>query len=101
MASCEISSPRSELQSTQPDRRARAITRSRCSTTWKTRARSSLTWPTSLAENGVWVMELHYLPTMLELNAFDVIVHEHLEYYSLAVIERLVAQAGLHAGRAS
>ena len=44
---------------------------------------------TALADNGVWVMELHYLPTMLEMNAFDVIVHEHLEYYSLAVIERL------------
>ena len=53
------------------------------------------TWPTALAEDGVWVMELHYLPLMLELNAFDVIVHEHLEYYSLAVIERLFAEAGL------
>jgi SAM-dependent methyltransferase len=51
----------------------------------------------SLAEDGVWVMELHYLPTMLTQNAFDVIVHEHLEYYSLAVIERLLAQAGLSA----
>lgn len=49
----------------------------------------------SLAEDGVWVMELHYLPSMLESNAFDVIVHEHLEYYSLAVLERLVGQAGL------
>jgi C-methyltransferase C-terminal domain len=49
----------------------------------------------SLAPDGVWVMELHYLPTMLELNAFDVIVHEHLEYYSLAVLERLLADAGL------
>jgi C-methyltransferase C-terminal domain/Putative zinc binding domain/Methyltransferase domain len=49
----------------------------------------------SLAEEGVWVMELHYLPLMLECNAFDVIVHEHLEYYSLAVLERLFVQAGL------
>lgn len=48
-----------------------------------------------LAEDGVWVMELHYLPTMLATNAFDSIVHEHLEYYSLAVLERLVAEAGL------
>ena len=39
----------------------------------------------ALAQDGVWVMELHYLPTMLEMNAFDAIVHEHLEYYSLAV----------------
>jgi hypothetical protein len=49
----------------------------------------------SLAPDGLWVMELHYLPAMLELNAFDVIVHEHLEYYSLAVLERLLGDAGL------
>ena len=48
-----------------------------------------------LAREGVWVMELHYLPLMLEMNAFDAIVHEHLEYYSLAVIERLVGEQGL------
>ena len=40
------------------------------------------------------MIELHYLPMMLEANAFDAIVHEHLEYYSLAVIERLIARRG-------
>jgi hypothetical protein len=49
----------------------------------------------ALAEQGVWVIELHYLPMMLEANAFDAIVHEHLEYYSLAVIERLLGEEGL------
>ncbi len=49
----------------------------------------------ALADDGVWVLELHYLPTMLDMNQFDAIVHEHLEYYSLAVIERLLAEAGL------
>ena len=49
----------------------------------------------ALAEGGIWVIELHYLPMMLEANAFDAIVHEHLEYYSLAVIERLVGEEGL------
>lgn len=48
-----------------------------------------------LAESGIWVIELHYLPLMLEANAFDAIVHEHLEYYSLAVIERLIGEEGL------
>jgi hypothetical protein len=48
-----------------------------------------------LATSGVWVMELHYLPLMLEMNSFDAIVHEHLEYYSLAVLERLFAEEGL------
>lgn len=49
----------------------------------------------ALAERGIWVLELHYLPSMLETNSFDAIVHEHLEYYSLAVIERLVGAEGL------
>ena len=49
----------------------------------------------ALAEGGIWVIELHYLPMMLEANAFDAIVHEHLEYYSLAVLERLVGDEGL------
>jgi hypothetical protein len=54
----------------------------------------------ALADDGVWVMELHYLPSMLEMNQFDAIVHEHLEYYSLAVIERLLGEAGLGVVRA-
>ena len=32
----------------------------------------------ALAEGGIWVIELHYLPAMLAANAFDAIVHEHL-----------------------
>lgn len=54
----------------------------------------------ALADDGVWVVELHYLPTMLETGQFDAIVHEHLEYYSLAVIERLLAEANLGVVRA-
>lgn len=44
-----------------------------------------------LKNDGVWIMELSYLPSMLEQNAFDTIVHEHLEYYHFAVIEHLLA----------
>ena len=40
------------------------------------------------------------MPTMLEMNAFDTICHEHLEYYSLAVIECVLADAGLEIVRA-
>lgn len=54
----------------------------------------------ALADDGVWVIELHYLPAMLDMNQFDAIVHEHLEYYSLAVIERLLGDAGLGVVRA-
>lgn len=45
--------------------------------------------------DGVWIIELSYLPLMMEQNAFDTIVHEHLEYYHLKVLEKLLAQHGL------
>ena len=80
-----------------PDRRAKAITSVAMFYDLEDPAAFVRDVAECLAEDGVWVMELHYLPTMLETNAFDVIVHEHLEYYSLAVIERLLAQAGLSA----
>src|SRR5260370_1144398 len=43
-----------------------------------------------LAEDGLWVLEMSYLPTMLEQSSFDTICHEHLEYYSLTTLERLL-----------
>jgi NDP-4-keto-2,6-dideoxyhexose 3-C-methyltransferase len=48
-----------------------------------------------LLEEGVWVIEMHYLPAVLERNAFDAICHEHLEYYSLSSLEPLLARHGL------
>ena len=36
-----------------------------------------------LDENGVWILQLSYTPLMLIQNAFDNIIHEHLEYYTL------------------
>lgn len=43
-----------------------------------------------LADDGVWVIQMAYLPRKLETNAFDSIVHEHLEYYSLLALENLL-----------
>lgn len=48
-----------------------------------------------LATDGVWVIELAYLPTMLDNDSYDTICHEHLEYYSLAVLERIAREANL------
>jgi hypothetical protein len=48
-----------------------------------------------LAPEGVWVLEMSYMPTMLEMNSYDTICHEHLEYYSLALLERIMRAAGL------
>jgi C-methyltransferase C-terminal domain/Putative zinc binding domain/Methyltransferase domain len=51
----------------------------------------------SLHEDGIWIVELSYLPSMLRMNSFDTICHEHLEYYSLAPMERLLAEFELEA----
>jgi 2-polyprenyl-3-methyl-5-hydroxy-6-metoxy-1,4-benzoquinol methylase len=48
-----------------------------------------------LAPDGVWCLEMSYMPTMLKMTSYDTICHEHLEYYSLAVIEHILRQAGL------
>ena len=53
-----------------------------------------------LANDGVWVLEMSYLPLMLLTHSFDTICHEHLEYYSLAVLERIFKEAGLRCVRA-
>ena len=50
-----------------------------------------------LAKDGVWVIELKYLPTMIFQNAFDNIVHEHIEYYHFSVIEYMLKKHGLKA----
>lgn len=48
-----------------------------------------------LAPEGLWCLEMSYMPTMLKMNSYDTICHEHLEYYSLAVIENILRQANL------
>ena len=48
-----------------------------------------------LADDGVWHFEQSYMPSMLRLNSYDTICHEHLEYYSLGVVEKILSAAGL------
>ncbi|MGZ4966499.1 MAG: class I SAM-dependent methyltransferase [Chthoniobacterales bacterium] len=48
-----------------------------------------------LADDGIWHFEQSYLPSMLKANAYDTICHEHLEYYGLNQIKRMVERAGL------
>jgi hypothetical protein len=48
-----------------------------------------------LADDGVWHFEQSYMPSMLRLNSYDTICHEHLEYYSLDVIRKILEEAGL------
>ena len=48
-----------------------------------------------LSPKGIWIFEMSYMPTMLKMNSYDTICHEHLEYYSLAVIETILKRTGL------
>jgi hypothetical protein len=48
-----------------------------------------------LAEDGIWHFEQSYMPSMLRLNSYDTICHEHLEYYSLGVVQRILDAAGM------
>ncbi len=48
-----------------------------------------------LADDGVWHFEQSYMPSMLRLNSYDTICHEHLEYYSLEVVKFVLDRAEL------
>lgn len=48
-----------------------------------------------LDKDGIFVIQQNYLAGMLKYNAFDNIVHEHLEYYSLLSLENLLKRHNL------
>lgn len=46
-------------------------------------------------QHGIWVIQQNYLLTTMELSAVDNICHEHLEYYTLSSLERLLRRHNL------
>ena len=54
-----------------------------------------------LGPEGIWIFEMSYMPSMLRTTSYDTICHEHLEYYSLAVLEYILAKAGMKLFNAS
>ena len=48
-----------------------------------------------LDDNGIWHFEQSYMPSMLRTNSYDTICHEHLEFYSLEVVVKILAKANL------
>jgi len=48
-----------------------------------------------LAPDGLWHFEQSYMPAMLRTVSYDTICHEHLEYYSLGVVKKIVEAADL------
>lgn len=47
-----------------------------------------------LTDDGLWHLEVAYAPTMLRTGAYDGICHEHLEYYTLTALVRILDEAG-------
>ena len=48
-----------------------------------------------LADDGVWCIQLNYLPSLLETMSFYDVCHEHLYYFSLATLNNLLLRNGL------
>lgn len=48
-----------------------------------------------LADGGVWVVQQNYLAATLRLNALDNVCHEHLTYWTLLALDRLLDRHGL------
>jgi NDP-4-keto-2,6-dideoxyhexose 3-C-methyltransferase len=48
-----------------------------------------------LADDGIWILEQSYMPTMIDIVSYDTVCHEHLEYYALKQIKWLVDSAGM------
>lgn len=48
-----------------------------------------------LDSDGIWHLEQSYMPAMLRTKAFDTVCHEHLEYYSLGVVKKLLEDGGM------
>jgi hypothetical protein len=48
-----------------------------------------------LAPDGIWHFEQSYMPSMLRMSSYDTICHEHLEFYSLSVVKKILDAAEL------
>ena len=48
-----------------------------------------------LHKDGIWHIELSYMPMMIKNRSYDTICHEHLEYYSLRSLKYLLDKVGL------
>ncbi|SRR6266540_679632 len=48
-----------------------------------------------LADDGVWIIQMAYLPAMLSTNMYDNIVHEHAGYYATIHVKWIMDRVGL------
>lgn len=50
---------------------------------------------TCLSDNGIWVIQMAYLPTMIKTNMYDNVVHEHVGYYAIDNMRWIMKKVGL------
>lgn len=48
-----------------------------------------------MEDDGIWIAEQSYFPSMIDACSYDTICHEHVEYYSLKQIQYIAENAGL------
>lgn len=48
-----------------------------------------------LRSDGTWIVQMVYMPSMLDTNMYDNIVHEHVGYYDLRSLAQVMTKAGL------
>lgn len=48
-----------------------------------------------LDDDGIWHFEQSYMPSMLRLNSYDTVCHEHVSYYSLGAIQYILDKADM------
>ncbi len=46
-----------------------------------------------LADDGIWHLEQSYMPSMLRTTSYDTVCHEHISYYSLGSLQRILQAA--------
>ena len=49
----------------------------------------------SLDQDGVWHFEQSYMPSMIKQYSYDTICHEHLEYYSLTIVCKILKKCNM------
>ncbi|HCD56495.1 class I SAM-dependent methyltransferase [Haliea sp.] len=47
-----------------------------------------------LEDDGLWLFEQSYLPSMLRMTSYDTVCHEHIEYYAMKQIVWMADRAG-------
>ena len=48
-----------------------------------------------LSDDGLWHFEQAYLPSTIRANSYDTVCHEHIEYYSMLSVSKILDLAGM------